>query len=121
MYTLQELAKYVEGHVVGDPNIEINGVQSFESASSRDLTLAAESGYYEQLEKTHAAAVVVPLDIHYADKSLLQGSGAAALSARQASKSSKHGSKDPSGLPGSVDEDGDSSDWEFMFGNINVY
>lgn len=72
IYTLQELAKYVGGKVAGDLQVEVNGVQSFEAASSGDLTLAAESGYYEQLEKTQAAAVVVPRDIHSADKSLLQ-------------------------------------------------
>ena len=51
IHTLQELAKYVGGQVAGDPQVEIKGVQPFEAASSEDLTLAAESGYYEQLEK----------------------------------------------------------------------
>ena len=72
MYTLQQLAEQVAGRVAGDSQIEIHGVQPFESAGPGDLTLAAEPKYQEHLEKTRAAAVIVSPDIASTKKTLLQ-------------------------------------------------
>jgi UDP-3-O-[3-hydroxymyristoyl] glucosamine N-acyltransferase len=72
VYTLQQLAEHVGGHVTGDPRTEITGVQPFESAGPGDLTLAGEKKYHEQLEATRATAVIVCLDVESRHKPLLQ-------------------------------------------------
>ncbi len=67
MFTLGQLAKQGGGSVVGDPGIEISGVQPFELAATGDITLAARKRYLEDLESTGATAVIVP-DIHSDEK-----------------------------------------------------
>ncbi|MDA2934595.1 UDP-3-O-(3-hydroxymyristoyl)glucosamine N-acyltransferase [Acidobacteria bacterium AH-259-D05] len=58
--------------MVGDSQIEIHGIQPFESAGPGDLTLASEKKYQEHLEQTRASAVVVSPDVASTKKSLLQ-------------------------------------------------
>ena len=65
-------AEHVGARVIGDPQTEISRVRPFETAGSRDLTLAAEKQYHEHLEETQAAAVIVPQDVHSTHKPLLQ-------------------------------------------------
>lgn len=59
MYRLQELAEYVGGEVVGDPDLEISGVLPFEDAGPQEITLAGQRRYLEQLETCRAGAVIV--------------------------------------------------------------
>ncbi|MGH9340129.1 MAG: UDP-3-O-(3-hydroxymyristoyl)glucosamine N-acyltransferase [Acidobacteriota bacterium] len=76
VYTLQMLADHVNGQVVGDPDIEVTGIQPFELAVPGDLTLAAEKKYLQDLSKTAASAVIVPFSLSAetpaGQKSLLQ-------------------------------------------------
>ena len=60
MFTLGQLAEQGGGSVIGDPGIEISGVQPFELAAIGDITLAAHKRYLADLEATGATAVIVP-------------------------------------------------------------
>ena len=72
MYTLQKLAEHVGGRVAGDSQIEIRGIQPFESAGPGDLTLAAQKKYQEHLDQTRASAVIVLPGVVSHEKPLLQ-------------------------------------------------
>lgn len=58
--------------MAGDSQIEIRGIQPFESAGPGDLTLAGEKKFQEQLEKTRASAVIVLPGVVSSKKALLQ-------------------------------------------------
>ena len=72
MYTLQQLADRVGGCISGDPQIEISGIQPFETAGPGHLTLAGEKKYRDRLEETGASAVIVSPDLVSSKKALLQ-------------------------------------------------
>ncbi|MCH7804361.1 MAG: UDP-3-O-(3-hydroxymyristoyl)glucosamine N-acyltransferase [Acidobacteria bacterium] len=72
MYTLQKLAEHVGGRVAGDSQIEIRGIQPFESAGPGDLTLAGQKKYQEHLDQTRASAVIVSPGVVSDQKPLLQ-------------------------------------------------
>ena len=72
MYQLCELARLVEGRVLGDPELPITGVQPFERAQPGDLTLAGTKKYWSDLGGTRASAVIVPSGIKSSQKNLLQ-------------------------------------------------
>lgn len=72
VYALQQLAEHVAGHVSGDPQTEIYGIQPFESAQPGDITLASARKYRNNLENTQASAVIVGLDVVSAKKALVQ-------------------------------------------------
>ena len=72
MYTLQKLAEHVGGRVAGDSQIEIRGIQPFESAGPGDLTLAGKKRYQENLGQTRASAVIVLPGVVSDEKPLLQ-------------------------------------------------
>jgi UDP-3-O-[3-hydroxymyristoyl] glucosamine N-acyltransferase len=72
VYTLQKLAEHVGGRVAGDSQIEIRGIQPFESARPGDLTLAAQKKYQEHLDQTLASAVIVSPGVVSDEKPLLQ-------------------------------------------------
>ncbi len=58
--TLKEIARMVEGDVVGDPNAAIRGVAPFETARPDDITYAAQPKFLKSLSTTAAGAVIVP-------------------------------------------------------------
>ncbi len=72
MYTLQKLAEHVGGRVAGDSQLEIRGIQPFETAGPGDLTLAGQKKYQEHLDQTRASAVIVSPDVESDEKPLLQ-------------------------------------------------
>ena len=59
--TLEELARLVDGKVVGDPSMVITGVAGVREAARGDITFAANQRYAGRLKHSKAsAAVVVP-------------------------------------------------------------
>jgi UDP-3-O-[3-hydroxymyristoyl] glucosamine N-acyltransferase len=57
--TLSELAEYVHGRVVGDPNTEIRSASTLGRADNGDISFLANSKYERQLRTTKASAVIV--------------------------------------------------------------
>jgi len=82
MFTLGQLAEQGGGSVVGDPGIEISGVQPFELAATGDITLAARKRYLADLESTGATAVIVPETHADAKKPLIRSANAKLTFAR---------------------------------------
>ena len=57
--TLQEIAEYVGGRIVGDASIVISGLDNIEGAGEHDLTFAVDP-HIEEAKTCRAAAVMLP-------------------------------------------------------------
>jgi UDP-3-O-[3-hydroxymyristoyl] glucosamine N-acyltransferase len=56
---LIEIAKFLKGELVGDPDLEITGLAKIQSATKGDLTFLANPKYEKYLESTQASAVLI--------------------------------------------------------------
>ncbi|ORJ59054.1 UDP-3-O-(3-hydroxymyristoyl)glucosamine N-acyltransferase [Geothermobacter hydrogeniphilus] len=59
MPCLQELADLVGGRVVGDPQLKINRLTTFEEAEPGDIVFVTRAGYASRLGETRASAVIL--------------------------------------------------------------
>ncbi len=57
--TLGELAEYVRGRVVGDPNVVIKSAATLGRAGTGDISFLANTKYEKQIRTTKASAVIV--------------------------------------------------------------
>ena len=71
-YTLSDVAKIVEGHVIGDGAKIIFGTAGFEAADENEITYAGSSSYLRLIEVSPAGAVIVPKEFHSNAKNLIQ-------------------------------------------------
>lgn len=62
VYTLAELAAYIDAKVLGDSGQEIIGLATLQSANQGQLAFLANSKYLQFLENTQASAVIVNRD-----------------------------------------------------------
>jgi len=56
---LIEIAKFLNGELVGDPDLEISGLAKIQSATAGELTFLANPKYGKYLESTQASAVLI--------------------------------------------------------------
>jgi UDP-3-O-[3-hydroxymyristoyl] glucosamine N-acyltransferase len=70
--TLRELADYVQGTVIGDDTVEIEGVAGLEDATIRDITFLANPKYRGKAQHTRAAAVIVASGVELPGVAMLQ-------------------------------------------------
>ena len=69
---LWEIAKIVDGEIVGDPDVVITGVSGIREAKKGDITFVANRRYVSLIDETQASAILVSLDITKASKPLLK-------------------------------------------------
>ena len=69
--TLKEIAKLIDGRVVGDGDILISGASGIKEANEREITFLANSKYAPLLDKTRAAAVITSLDVQSPSKPVI--------------------------------------------------
>jgi len=62
MVRLVDLVRLLNGDPSGDLNTPIYGAASLADATGGDITFAAEAKYFEQVQATQAAAIIVPRD-----------------------------------------------------------
>ena len=70
--TLFKIAELIDGTILGDGSVLIQGVAPFEHASQTDITFAGSTKYLKKIEETAAGAVIVPRDIEHPGKQLIQ-------------------------------------------------
>jgi UDP-3-O-[3-hydroxymyristoyl] glucosamine N-acyltransferase len=70
--TLKEIARIIDGEVVGDPDVIITGVSGIKEAKEGDITFLANPKYAPLLEKTHASAVITSRDVTSSSKPLIR-------------------------------------------------
>ncbi|MDN3511418.1 MAG: UDP-3-O-(3-hydroxymyristoyl)glucosamine N-acyltransferase [Candidatus Jettenia sp.] len=69
--TLQELAEYIGGTVVGDPLIKIRGIMGIDEAQEGDITFISNDKYTKKIHLTHASAIIVSPKLKEIKKNLL--------------------------------------------------
>ncbi|WP_435052257.1 UDP-3-O-(3-hydroxymyristoyl)glucosamine N-acyltransferase [Geoanaerobacter pelophilus] len=58
--SLQELADYLDGKVIGDPSVLVSGLASLDDAREGEITFLANPRYAAKVASTKASAVVLP-------------------------------------------------------------
>jgi UDP-3-O-[3-hydroxymyristoyl] glucosamine N-acyltransferase len=69
--TLKEIAKLIDGQVVGDGDILITGASGIREATEGDITFLANSKYSPLLEKTRASAIITSSDAQGSTKPVI--------------------------------------------------
>ncbi len=70
--TLAEIAKLVDGEVVGDKKIVVTGISGIKEAQAGDITFVANKKYFPLLELTKASAILTPRDTVISRKSIIR-------------------------------------------------
>jgi len=70
--TLGEIAKKIDGNVVGDKDIVITGISGIKEARKGDITFLANPRYTSLLSTTKASAVIVARDVMNNHNALIQ-------------------------------------------------
>ena len=60
MYHIDEVAKLINGKIIGEDSLEFSKLSPFFEAETEDLTFAADEGMLKDIEKTNAKAIIVP-------------------------------------------------------------
>ena len=69
--TLKEIAKLIDGQVIGNGDILINGASGIREAAEGDITFLANSKYSSLMDKTHAAAIITSEDAQETTKPII--------------------------------------------------
>jgi len=69
--TLKEIAKLVDGKVIGNGDILITGASGIREATEGDITFLANSKYIPLMKKTRAAAIITSDDVQKTNKPLI--------------------------------------------------
>lgn len=72
MLLLKELARLVEGELVGSPTVEITGVAPLDEAGPGDVTMLAEKKYLAKAAASKAGALIVGKDVQGLDRPLVR-------------------------------------------------
>ncbi|MDP3143299.1 MAG: UDP-3-O-(3-hydroxymyristoyl)glucosamine N-acyltransferase [Candidatus Omnitrophota bacterium] len=70
--TLAEIAKLVDGDIVGSPDILITGICGIKEAQEGDLTFVANPKYLSLMKNTQASAIITSRDIKSASKPIIR-------------------------------------------------
>jgi len=70
--SLQELAKLVEGEVVGDGSLKIEGIAKVEEAKEGEITFAVSNKFLCEAIKSKASAIIVPLEVKEFPKPIIR-------------------------------------------------
>ncbi len=69
---LSEIAKMINGELIGDSSINISDVAQIERAGEGEISFIASKKYFKFLSATNASAVIVPKDIEDTDKNIIK-------------------------------------------------
>jgi UDP-3-O-[3-hydroxymyristoyl] glucosamine N-acyltransferase len=70
--TLKEIAKLIEGEVVGDDSVVITGVAGIKEASVGEITFLANPKYSPLVDKTSASAIITLRDVENVSKPIIR-------------------------------------------------
>jgi UDP-3-O-[3-hydroxymyristoyl] glucosamine N-acyltransferase len=70
--TLKDIAKLIDGEVIGDDSTVIKGVAGIKEASEGDITFLANPKYFPLIDKTRASAIITAKDVESAPKPLVR-------------------------------------------------
>ena len=68
---LSQIARLVEGQIVGDPNLQISGINTIDDAQDGELAFIASPQFYKKAAKTLASAILAEETIPNTEKTFL--------------------------------------------------
>lgn len=70
--TLREIAKFIDGEVVGDEFTVITGVSGIKEANAGDITFLANPKYFSLMNQTRASAIITSRDVEKTTKPIIR-------------------------------------------------
>jgi len=98
-FTLKEIAKLVDGELIGDPNVVITGISGIKEAKKGDITFLANSKYAGLAQATKASALITSKEGSIvSDKPLIKTSNPSIAFTKVVSLVSPNSVKHPKGI-----------------------
>lgn len=96
--TLREIAKLIDGEVIGNADTVINGVCGIKEAKEGDITFVANPRYIPLIDETHASAIITSRDVVKSSKPIIRTENPSLAFAKLLSLVSPNQSKHPAGI-----------------------
>ena len=96
--TLGDIAKLIDGEIVGDADLLITGLSGIKEAKEGDLTFVANSKYFPLVSQTKASAVIAPREATAQGKALIRTDNPSLAFARVAAMAAGMETFRPSGI-----------------------
>lgn len=96
--TLREIARLIDGEVIGDDGIVVTGVCGIKEAEEGDLTFVANSKYLPLIQKTKASAIITSRDVRKAPKPIIRTDNPSLSFAKMVGLLSPNELKHPKGI-----------------------
>lgn len=96
--TLEEVARAVNGEIVGDKNVVVTGVCGIKEAKEGDLTFLANNKYAPLIKNTRASAIITSKDIKKSSKPIIRTDNPSLAFAKMVSLMSPNDIPQPSGI-----------------------
>jgi UDP-3-O-[3-hydroxymyristoyl] glucosamine N-acyltransferase len=96
--TVGEIARIIEGEVVGDPSTIITGVRGIREAKDGDITFVANSRYVHLIAQTRASAIITSKEVSGADKPIIRADNPSLAFAKVVSLASPGDARHPRGI-----------------------
>lgn len=71
-YTVAQIAKLIDGEILGNPEVLLTGFASVDNAKEGDLTFAEKEQFFQQAESGGASAILVDKDFKSDKKTLIK-------------------------------------------------
>ena len=96
--TLKEIARIVDGEIVGDDKIVVTGICGIKEAREGDLTFVANSRYLSLMNHTRASAIITSKDVKKAPKPIIRTENPSMAFAKMVSLMAPNEIKKPKGI-----------------------
>lgn len=96
--TLKEIARIVDGEIVGDGNTVVTGICGIKEARTGDITFVANSRYLSLMNHTKAAAIITSKDVQSAPKPIIKTENPSIAFAKMVSLMAPNEVKKPKGI-----------------------
>jgi len=70
--TLKEIARIIEGEIVGDADVMITGISGIKEAQPGDITFLANPKYLPFIDKTQASAIITGREVNLSSKPIIR-------------------------------------------------
>ncbi|MFC1631631.1 UDP-3-O-(3-hydroxymyristoyl)glucosamine N-acyltransferase [Candidatus Omnitrophota bacterium] len=96
--TLSELAKILDGEVIGDASVTIRGVSGIKEAAPGEIAFVANSKYFALIDQTAASAIITSRDVQKAAKPIIRTENPSLAFAQTVSLFAPNQIKQPQGV-----------------------
>lgn len=96
--TLKEIAKLIDGTIIGDEEINITGISGIKEAKKGDITFIANSKYMSLMDATNASAIITSSDVDSGPKTIIKTDNPSLAFSRLVSLLAPNEDKHPEGI-----------------------